>query len=142
VTLTVRTANEQDLTALRGIEDESFSWPRWRAEDFLKYRCTVAECGRELAGFMVVRDTFRGGPFTSPEREILNLAVASRFRRLGVATQLLQAEIHSGAVYTLEVRESNVAAQTLYRKLGFIEIGRRKKYYSNPPETAIVMQVK
>ncbi len=46
------------------------------------------------------------------------------------------------AVHFLEVRESNTAAQALYRKLGFVEIGRRSKYYDDPEETAIVMQLR
>jgi len=60
----------------------------------------------------------------------------------GLAALLLKSELAPGCSYFLEVRESNVAAQTLYRKFGFEEVGRRKKYYANPPETAIVMRVK
>ena len=41
----------------------------------------------------------------------------------------------------LEVRESNVSARALYVKLGFAEIGKRKKYYSNPTEDAILMKL-
>ena len=88
------------------------------------------------------RETFPGDAQTRAEREILNIAVAPRFRRRGVADLLLSSELASGCSYFLEVRESNVAAQTLYRKFGFKEVGRRKKYYANPPETAIVMRVK
>ena len=42
---------------------------------------------------------------------------------------------------TLEVRESNTPAIGLYRKLGFEEVGRRKGYYTNPKEDAILMTV-
>ncbi len=40
----------------------------------------------------------------------------------------------------LEVRESNIAARNLYKRLGFLEAGRRRDYYPAPPEDAIVMK--
>lgn len=142
MTPTLRAATRADLPTLLEIENESFARPNWRAADFLKYRATVAECAGDVAGFVVVREVYQGNADTRAEREILNVAVRTRFRRQGIATLLLQQEIRSGALYFLEVRESNVAARTLYRKLGFLEIGRRAKYYSHPSETAIVMQMK
>lgn len=138
----LRRATRADLAALLEIEDESFSHPNWRAADFLKHRTTVAECGGEIAGFIVVRDIYAGDKNTQAEREILNIAVRARLRRQGIARRLLENEVQSGGTYFLEVRESNVVAQTLYRKLGFVEIGRRPKYYSHPSETAIVMKMK
>jgi [ribosomal protein S18]-alanine N-acetyltransferase len=138
----LRPAAKSDLAALLEIERDSFPQPHWSAEDFLKYSCTVAEVWHQLAGFIVVRETFPGDQLSRAEREILNVAIALRFRHRGVATLLLRNELRSGAIYFLEVRESNSAAQALYRKLGFIEIARRKKYYHNPTETAIVMQMK
>ncbi len=137
-----RRATEADLTALLAIERQSFPQPHWSAADFLKYGCTIAEVEGQVAGFLVVRQTFPGDSKSRSEREILNVAVEPHFRRSGIATLLLKRELASGSIYFLEVRESNVAAQTLYRKLGFHEIGRREKYYGNPLETAIVMQVK
>jgi [ribosomal protein S18]-alanine N-acetyltransferase len=95
-----------------------------------------------VAGFIVVREIFAAGKNEQSEREILNLAVAPAFRRRGIATLLLRNELRSNAIYFLEVRESNSAARKLYSLLGFVEVGRRKQYYRNPTETAIVMQVK
>ncbi len=138
----LRQATESDMPVLLEIENASFRQPHWTAKDFLKFRCVLAEIEGEIAGFLVIREIYSGDETTRPEREILNVAVAPQFRRLGVATVLLRNELQSGMVYFLEVRESNVAAQTLYRQLGFEEIGRRPKYYSNPLETAIVMQRK
>jgi ribosomal protein S18 acetylase RimI-like enzyme len=91
--------------------------------------------GERVLGFVVSRQTGSG------EREILNLGVARECRRRGIATELLQNEfrIWRGAFF-LEVRESNLAAQNLYKGLGFVEIGRRPQYYDRPPETAIVMR--
>ena len=139
---TLRFAREEDIPELLAIEADSFTHPRWSGPDFLKYPCTIAEMDGEIAGFLVHRETFPGNAQTRAEREILNIAVAPRFRRRGIANLLLGHELASGCSYFLEVRESNVAAQTLYRKFGFEEVGRRKKYYANPPETAIVMRVK
>jgi [ribosomal protein S18]-alanine N-acetyltransferase len=46
------------------------------------------------------------------------------------------------ATHYLEVRESNIGARKLYQRVGFTEVGRRPDYYTNPIETAIVMQMK
>ncbi len=138
----LRRATRADMHVLLEIESKCFPQPHWISEDFFRYPCTVAELDSQIVGFIVVRETFRGDKNSPAEREILNLAVESRFRHLGLATCLLQNEIESGAVYFLEVRESNAAARALYSKLGFVEIGRREEYYGNPTETAIVMRLK
>ena len=138
----LRSATEADIPSLLAIERQSFPQPHWSTTDFLNYGCTVAEIDGHVAGFLVVRQTFPGDKRSRAECEILNVAVAPQFRRSRIASLLLTNELASGLIYFLEVRESNVAAQTLYRKLGFQEIGRREKYYGNPIETAIVMQMK
>ncbi len=138
----LRSATRADLPVLVEIESDSFPQPHWLPEDFLRHPCVVAELDNRVAGFIVVRETFPGGDHARAEREILNLAVEPQFRQLGIATLLLRNEIRSGAIYFLEVRESNVTARELYVKLGFAEIGRREEYYGNPTETAIVMSLK
>ena len=124
------------------IEQESFPNQSWKEADFSKYRCLVALLEGRVAGFLVTYQTFSGDPASPPEYGVLNVAVASAFRRLGIATELLRHELASGYIYFLEVRESNAAALALYAKLGFAEIARRRDYYQNPIETAIVMRVK
>jgi ribosomal protein S18 acetylase RimI-like enzyme len=141
VTPHLRRATRADVHVLLEIESDSFPQPHWISEDFFRYPCTVAELDNRVVGFIVVRETFSGDKNSPAEREILNLAVDSRFRRMGLATILLQHEIRCAGIYFLEVRESNVAARTLYAKLGFVEIGRREEYYGNPTETAIVMRL-
>jgi ribosomal-protein-alanine N-acetyltransferase len=76
------------------------------------------------------------------EWEILNLAVAPTVRRQGIGRQLLSdvLEQHTGECF-LEVRESNQAARRFYERLGFKTVTERLQYYSNPPETAIVMKL-
>jgi ribosomal-protein-alanine N-acetyltransferase len=136
LTFTLRLACTADAPALEEIETESFPDASWKAVDFLRYDCWIAEYEGVIAGFLVSRST------APPEREILNLAVATRFRRSGAATLLLQQELKQPASLFLEVRESNQAARNLYKKLGFQEIDKRRAYYRNPPESAIVMQRK
>jgi ribosomal-protein-alanine N-acetyltransferase len=142
VTPHLRRAIRADVPVLLEIESVSFPHPHWTSEDFFHYPCVVVEVENRVVGFIVVRETFPGDENAPVEREILNIAIESRFRRLGLATFLLQNELRSDAIYFLEVRESNVAARALYRKLGFIEIGRREEYYVHPTETAIVMRLK
>jgi len=78
------------------------------------------------------------------EAHIATLAVDELYRRRGIASQLifsvLSHLVGKGAtVATLEVRESNQAAQGLYRGFGFQPVGRRKAYYRDSGEDAIIM---
>lgn len=140
--LALRRATPADLPDLLRIEHECFPSSPWRAEDFTADECTVALVDARVIGFLVSRQTFPAATGVLAEREILNVAVALDFRHRGIATALIENELQQRAVHFLEVRESNVAARALYRKLGFVEVGRRPKYYEFPVETAIVMKVK
>jgi ribosomal-protein-alanine N-acetyltransferase len=78
------------------------------------------------------------------EAHITTMAVLPTNRRTGVATilllELLQEARRGGArVATLDVRVSNVEAQSLYRSFGFAEVGRRIRYYDDNGEDALVM---
>ena len=80
------------------------------------------------------------------EIHIANIAVAPRFRRRGLGRRLLAHVLHRAVAKgllsaTLEVRASNLAAQAMYAGFGFIEIGRRKRYYSDNHEDALLMQL-
>ena len=67
--------------------------------------------------------------------------VAPRFRRQGVARQLLEPLLNlRGNRIFLEVRESNQAARIFYKSMGFQEVSVRYEYYEIPPESAIVMK--
>jgi [ribosomal protein S18]-alanine N-acetyltransferase len=80
------------------------------------------------------------------EWEIENIAVVGPARRRGLGTRLLGEFLDlargrgADAVF-LEVRESNLAARRLYEKWAFVESGRRKLYYREPDEDAIVYQI-
>lgn len=77
------------------------------------------------------------------EGYINNVAVDPRFRRQGVAGQLVEAFLRFGAAklafLTLEVRVSNAPAIALYEKYGFVQAGRRRDYYDDPTEDALLM---
>ncbi|MEQ2456219.1 ribosomal protein S18-alanine N-acetyltransferase [Flavonifractor hominis] len=79
------------------------------------------------------------------EGTLEKIVVDPRFRRQGVAEEILRAYLRLGqahlAFLTLEVRESNVAAIGLYEKLGFQVVGRRKNYYREEHEDALLMTV-
>jgi [ribosomal protein S18]-alanine N-acetyltransferase len=78
------------------------------------------------------------------ELHINTLAVSPRHRRQGLATVLLQGIMKEAAEEgarraTLEVRESNTAALELYARLGFQVTARRRNYYTNPVEDALIL---
>ena len=78
------------------------------------------------------------------EGYISNVAVSPEMRRQGIGNMLieeliLRARAKKLSFVTLEVRETNLAAQRLYKKHGFTEVGRRRKYYERPTEDAILM---
>lgn len=97
------------------------------------------EASASVDGFLIACN-IRG------EWELENIVVARDARRRGIGRQLLEALFAAarktdGASVFLEVRESNVAARGLYEKLGFRETGRRRDYYANPSEDAIVYHI-
>ena len=78
------------------------------------------------------------------EGYISNVAVAPAHRREGIGGMLLdtlreRAEEKGLAFLTLEVRQTNEPAKSLYKKHGYVEVGLRKGYYSKPTEDAILM---
>lgn len=78
------------------------------------------------------------------EIHILNIAVHENSRRRGIASALIhelkiQSKLHQKTVISLEVRASNSAGQSLYEGLGFQQIARRKAYYSDNQEDAIIL---
>lgn len=78
------------------------------------------------------------------EGYVTNIAVFPEWRKKGVASELLKATftlaLDNGLSFvSLEVRESNNAAISLYEKFGFKIEGRRKNFYENPREDALIM---
>lgn len=78
------------------------------------------------------------------EGYIFNVAVNENHRQKGVGSALIEALVTYGKknnlyFITLEVRESNISARSLYSKFGFVKVGERKNYYSSPAENAVLM---
>ncbi len=97
----------------------------------------VALSGEEIAGYA-------GMHCAAGECYLDNVAVFPKFRRRGAATALLNALLEEtarrgGEFLSLEVRPSNLEAVGLYRRFGFREEGRRKDFYAEPREDALIM---
>jgi ribosomal protein S18 acetylase RimI-like enzyme len=132
----IRPARPSDLAEISAIQASAAEASQWQAQDYLAFDCRVALLEDRIAGFVVSRQV------AEQEREILNVAVHSEFRRLRIASELLQTEITRYAgTHFLEVRESNAAARQLYERLGFQVVGTRPEYYENPTEAGIVMRI-
>ncbi len=136
--LHLRPGNSSDLASAKAIQRTTRDAADWEPEDYLKQHFHVVEAKIpkiELAGFAVWRE------LTTGEWELLNVAVSPHFRRRGVASLLMDKLfiVQPDTVF-LEVRESNLAAQVLYKKYGFLPVGVRRNYYQDPTENAIVMR--
>ena len=113
-------------------------------------KSVTSELDNELALWLVAVEDSRvagyvGSQTVAGETDMMNIAVHPDFRRRGVAEQLVDALIvqlreQQSRCLTLEVRASNDAAQALYEKLGFSQIGRRPRYYRNPKEDALILR--
>ena len=98
----------------------------------------VAAEGDTVAGYI-------GSQTVIDETDMMNVAVHPDFRRKGIAEALVNTLVENlqkmgSRCLTLEVRTSNAPAIALYEKLGFAEIGRRKNYYRNPREDALILR--
>lgn len=145
----IRPATPDDVDSMVALAAASTSAARWTRDQYRKL-FSSNEASQRLAlvaedepssltpvvGFLVARHL-------GPEWELENIVVALSAQRKGIGKSLLDAlfdaarETNSQAVF-LEVRESNTAARRLYEKAGFQQQGRRKSYYNNPIEDAIL----
>lgn len=140
--ITVGLMAAEDIDAVHEIEEKSFKTP-WSKNSFL-HEITGNQCAR----YVVVREdgraiAYAGVWFIIDEGHITNIAVHPDRRGMGygemVTRAMIQLAADTGMVWmTLEVRRSNKAAQALYHKLGFIDVGYRKRYYENT-EDALIM---
>ena len=132
----------EDVDAVHAIETACFRTP-WSKASFYR-EVTDNACAR----YLVLREdgvaiAYAGVWFVLDEGHITNIAVRPDRRGMGygerVTRAMIQLAADSGMNWmTLEVRRSNVAAIKLYHKLGFIDVGYRKRYYENT-EDALLM---
>ena len=136
----IRSARLHDVPAILAIEHEAPSAAHWSTKQYNKLVeggvVLLAEEAGRLCGFVCAHAV-------AGEWEIENVVVAAEFLRRGIADELVReliqrAENEAASAILLEVRESNLPARRLYEKHGFREVGRRRVYYSDPAEDAIL----
>jgi ribosomal-protein-alanine N-acetyltransferase len=132
-----------DLDAVEEIERSAYPTPWSRA----MFVAELRKAGSLAIGAFTEDDELAGYAFVSRYVDawhIMNVAVATAYRRRGIATALLErlfavtgTDPHRG--YTLEVRVSNAEAIRLYERLGFQRRGIRRGYYTDNREDALIM---
>ena len=139
----VYTASEKDLPVLASIERAIFS-DAWSDASLASHLSSPFSVSLLLSvdGLPIASLT---GSLLPPEGEIYRVAVLPDYRRQGFGARLLSeflslAGERGAEELFMEVRESNLPAQALYASFGFAEYARRRGYYSDPREDAILMK--
>ncbi|WP_378956107.1 ribosomal protein S18-alanine N-acetyltransferase [Pelosinus sp. sgz500959] len=139
---TIRRMNEFDIDDVLAVEEQSFTIP-WSRAGF------VAEMKNELSHYLVMISDghiigYAGMWLIVDEAHVTNVAIIPQYQgqKLGgkLMAALIQHAKERGALsMTLEVRTSNLVAQGMYAKFGFVARGVRKKYYTDTQEDAVIM---
>jgi ribosomal-protein-alanine N-acetyltransferase len=143
--------NEHDLLEVVEIEEASglsrWGWDAYRQEldrpeavMLVAHERAGGRDGGRVLGFVAARAC-------ADELHVNNIGVRAGLRRRGMGARLLGAALERAARdgarrAVLEVRAGNEAAQALYRHFGFEVTGRRRDYYKEPAEDALVMALK
>lgn len=138
--ITTRSATLADINAILAVELQAATAGHFTNQQY-EQRVTdgfllVGEAEGSISGFVCARAV-------AQEWEIENIVVTQSVRRSGVAERLLgefveHATARGATAIWLEVRESNQPARQLYEKHGFQPTGKRRAYYRNPEEDAVV----
>ena len=139
----IRPMRMEDIDDIMEVEHHSFTIP-WSRASFVQ-ELTENKCAR----YLVLSDGgkvwgYAGMWLVLDEGHITNVAIHPDKRGLGLGERLMRALVQLAADtgldwMTLEVRRSNITAQNLYHKVGFIDVGYRKRYYSDNQEDALIM---
>ena len=145
--LSVRPANSADLAAMMALEKHAVTAAHWTVEQYevvfrassLDRLAMLIEEESRVQGFVIAR-------VVGEEWEIENMAIAGPARRRGLGTRLFGelldlARAKGVRAVFLEVRESNRAARALYENWAFLESGKRKRYYKDPEEDAVLYRL-
>ncbi len=149
MTTRVGRVRDDDIATIAEIERRSFSdpWSERSFRDVLAHSRMFFVCARDgmdkspvprALGYVVA--WFAGG-----QGEIANLAVDPNARGRGIGSALLDAALEEARRQKtdevfLEVRNSNLRARQLYESRGFAEVGRRRRYYRQPVEDAVILR--
>jgi [ribosomal protein S18]-alanine N-acetyltransferase len=137
----VRPATRAHAAAMAAIHAAAFPRPESWGEDAISLQLALPGAFGfvdEHGGMLLAR-------VAGDDAEVLTLAVAPGARRQGIATGLLyaamaEARTRGAATLFLEVATANAVARTLYRRFGFAEAGRRRRYYADGGD-AIVLRM-
>lgn len=145
--IVIRSAVPQDLDAILKIERNNPTAAHWGSAQYERL-CQAPEVSRvclvavsnKVVGFVIAREV-------APEWELENIAVDGSGQGKGVGSALMETLFQHiyearGTRLMLEVRESNLTARRLYTKVGMELMGRRKSYYADPPEDALLFEKK
>jgi ribosomal-protein-alanine N-acetyltransferase len=147
--VTIRPMIEDDLEQVVAIDQLSFSLP-WPAHSF-RYEMLENDVSRQWVATANSAETGTSKVIgmivvwlIMDEVHIATIAVHPEYRGRGIGRQILVSALRACAAQgalsaTLEVRERNQIAMDMYRKLGFFVVGRRKHYYQDTNEDAILM---
>ena len=140
--VTIRSARLDDVPALLAIERVAPCAAHWTADQYARLVesgiVLVSEEAEKISGFVCAK-------IVAGDWEIENMVVDQQNRRRGIGDALLgellrRPKREAGSAVWLEVREANQAARRLYEKHGFRETGRRRGYYKNPDEDAVLYE--
>ena len=140
--ITFRKMIPEDADAVAELELKCFAMP-WSRADFL--RENTNELAEYIVGELDKKIVAYAGAWVSfDQAEVMHIAVEPELRGQGIGTilfgELIKAVKNRGATsITLEVRPSNVAAIKLYESFGLKSVGRRKNYYLDNGEDALIM---
>lgn len=140
--ISFRKMNSMDIQRVWELECACFScpWSQSSLRDELRNKIAhyeLLEVDKEVVGYAGMWIMFG-------EAHITNVAISPDFRRMGLGRKLMQhmflvAGQHKAQAMTLEVREHNEAAKSLYYQLGFKKVGERKRYYTDTGESAYIL---
>lgn len=135
-------AREEHIPLIAELEKQTFSHP-WSESSLSTFFETesalyaICLADGELASYCTMLLVF-------DEVQIINVATAEKYKRQGYAEAVIELTLEEArrrgiTSISLEVRESNAPAIALYEKFGFFKAGKRKDFYTDPRENALVM---
>lgn len=141
--MTIIDMNESHVQQIAELEKMCFNDP-WSQNSI------ASELNNKLSVWLVAVENdmvvgYVGSQTVLGETDMMNIATHPDYRKRGIATDLIVSLIaaldkRGSHSLMLEVRASNQVAISVYHKLGFLEVGRRKNYYRNPKEDALILR--
>jgi len=146
--VSIRLATLGDLDGILRITRETHGSPTWSAQQFLEILAAASKCSTSRVVYVAASSLqlcgFCVASLAADQAELESVVVSAAQRRQGLGRELcLRALAWSREVGAqqlwLEVRESNAGAMALYQSMGFTVTGKRRSYYRDPEEDALLM---